>query len=381
MNAKCRVLYVLAEFMYGSKVRQVCDLANGLDRSRFEIEICGLDFGDEATNEIAALNVPFYQLRLLPPRDLKARSFGQFLASPWQLRKRRIDIVHSLLYESIFLESAIVKAATPAKYMYTKTNLAWDNHGLNWSLKSRLADVIVSISRATDDVLNRHGFGTKTRKIFLGIDTDQFRFSPDKRVALRNNLNIGTEALVFGCAAQFVEWKEHLTLIDAFDRIAANDHRLHLAFCGPNHSDDYYRTCLKRIETSPCRDRIHLLGTIQDMPSFFSAIDCFVLPSRTEPFGYVFVEAMSCGRPNIGCRAYGPLDIIVENETGLFCNASDPENLAARMKLYLDQPHLLKLHGEAGRKRAIEIFSKQAMVCNHQDLYLELWDSDRRRNA
>ncbi len=376
MNDKCRVLYVLSEFMYGSKVRQVCDLANGLDTDVFEIEICGVDFGDEATHEIAALNLPFYQLRLLPSRELKTIPFGQFLMSPWRLRTRQIDIVHSLLYQSLFIEPAMVKALTSAKYIYTKTNMEWDNHHLNWSLKSRLSDMIVSISRGTDEVLNRNGFGPKTRKIFLGVDTDQFNFSPSKRESFRNKLKIGADTLVFGCAAQFVEWKEHLTLVDAFDRIAINNHRPHLAFCGPNHSDDYYRTFLNRVETSPCRDRIHLLGTIHDMSCFFSGIDCFVLPSRTETFGYVFVEAMSCGVPNIGCRAYGPLDIIVENETGLFCDVTNPENLAAKMRLYLDQPHLLKRHGEVGRKRAVEIFSKQAMVRNHQDLYLELWNPD-----
>jgi hypothetical protein len=79
---KLRILYVLSEFMYGSKVRQLCDLVNGLDRDLFEIEICSLEVGNEAAGDVEALGVPAFQLRLYPPRSFDASKIGQFLRVP-----------------------------------------------------------------------------------------------------------------------------------------------------------------------------------------------------------------------------------------------------------------------------------------------------------
>jgi len=358
--------------MFSSQVRNLCDLILGLDRDRFDIEIGALDVGDEATGEIEALGVPYYLLRVLPSRELNLKKIREFLHSPFIVRKKRFDLVHSLLYQSIATEAIIFKFFSGAKYIYTKSNNQWDNHPINWNLKSRLSDKIISISKSTDDILFKHGFRDKSVRIFLGIDTGYFRESSEKRHDLRSTLGVPQGSLVFGCAAQFVEWKEHLTILMAFERLCERHDDIYLFYCGPNHNDDYYRTFLNRLADSPVKNKVHLLGTLKDMPTFYSAIDCFVLASRIEPFGYVYIEAMSCGKPVIACRAGGPLDIIEDGGNGLLVEMSSPNDLAEKMERYVKDRSLIKEHGDAGRIRVEEMFSKEIMAKNHQELYLKV---------
>jgi glycosyltransferase involved in cell wall biosynthesis len=179
--------------------------------------------------------------------------------------------------------------------------------------------------------------------------------------------------MVFGCAAQFVEIKEHLTVLTAFERLLETYGDIYLLFCGTNRGNNYYKSFLKRYENSPAKEHVRILGTLSHMPTFYSAIDCFVLVSRFEAFGYVYIEAMSCKRPVIACKVLGPAEIVVQGETGLFAEMSDPNHLAERMRTYLKNPELLELHGNAARQRVIDKFSSSIMARRTQDLYLETY--------
>lgn len=367
-----KLLLTISEFMFSSQVRNLCDLAVGLDHDIFDIEIGALSLGNEATSEIEATGVPYYRLVVHPPRRLDFGRLRAFAKSPIIVHKKKYDLVHSLLYQSFFTDPLIIKAFSSARYVYTKSNHNWSNHPLNWHLKSRLADRIISISRSTDELLAKHGFADKIARIFLGIDTRRFTASLEKRQALRTARGSQGDTLVFGCAAQFIELKNHMILIDAFERLCSRHSNVMLFLCGPHHGDDFYERFRRRLAESPARDKVHLLGTLKDMPSFYSAIDVFVLPSRNEAFGYVYVEAMSCSKPVIAARAGGPLDIIVEGENGYLTDLSSPSDLASKMMKYVDDPGLIARHGRSGRRRVERLFSTEVMVRKHQDLYLEM---------
>lgn len=367
---RVRILYLLSEFMYGSKVRQVCDLINGLDRSVFDVEIGALEVKNEARPEIDKLGVPCHEIRVYPPRYPDPRRILGFMRSPLQLREGHYDIVHSLLYQSICIEPLLVKGLTNAKYVYTKTNLQWENHRLNWRLKSQLADVIITISSATKALLENEGFSRKTTNIYLGIDTDVYS---DRGIStLKMRCNIPSNGFVFGCAAQFVEWKQHLLLIRAFEDVYRQNEKVFLILAGPNHADGYYESVRRSVGASNARKHIFLVGTVTDMPDFYAGIDVFVLPSRNEPFGYVYIEAMSCGRPVIACAAGGPLDIIENGTSGFVVPAEGIGELGRHMSQYAANPDLANEHGRNGRRIVEERFSNTVMVREHERLYNEL---------
>jgi glycosyltransferase involved in cell wall biosynthesis len=172
------------------------------------------------------------------------------------------------------------------------------------------------------------------------------------------------------CAAQFIEIKEHLATVRAFESVADVDPRVYLLLCGLNHRDEYYRRCETYIAASRHAGRIRLVGNVADMQGFYSAIDVFVLPSRFEAFGYVYVEAMSCERPAIACRAGGPAEIVVDGRTGYLCEISSSIDLVEKMKRYASSRELAAQHGRAARARVVAEYSKQVMVRRSEEFYL-----------
>jgi glycosyltransferase involved in cell wall biosynthesis len=371
MTKRYRVLITISELIYSSQVRNLYDLLSLIDHEKFDVEVGALATGDEAQADIEKLGYKVYRLRLQPTRGFTIVNFLEMIKGPFIIAAKQYDVVHSLLYQSLPTEPFFFKLLTKTKYIYTKSNIEWDNHPNMWHWKSKFADHILSISNATDELLNEKGFGGKKAKIYLGIDTQHFIHDDDKRKAIREQNNVPEHAVVFGCAAQFVEWKEHLTALKAFEKLAVDNPDIYLFYCGPNHRDAYYDEVLSTIDACPYKDRVRLLGSLSDMPAFYSSIDCFVLPSRYETFGYVYIEAMSCSLPAIACRAAGPLEIIIEGVTGYFTEMSNPENLAEQMMKYISEKDLLKSHGKAARQRVIDIFSKETMARKTQQLYLE----------
>ena len=63
------------------------------------------------------------------------------------------------------------------------------------------------------------------------------------------------------------------------------------------------------------------------LPGFYSLLDFFILPSRSETFGVVLVEAMSCGIPVIASKCGGPEEIVTES-SGFLVEKEDPHALA-----------------------------------------------------
>jgi glycosyltransferase involved in cell wall biosynthesis len=80
----------------------------------------------------------------------------------------------------------------------------------------------------------------------------------------------------------------------------------------------------------------------------------FVMPSRCETFGDVFVEAMAYGVPCIGSTNDAMPEIILDGETGFVVPPDDPDALAARMIELLSNRDLARRFGTAGRHRVEE---------------------------
>jgi glycosyltransferase involved in cell wall biosynthesis len=97
-----------------------------------------------------------------------------------------------------------------------------------------------------------------------------------------------------------------------------------------------------------------------------------VVPSvGAETFGNVATEAMSRGRPIVGSRLGGLLDIVVDGESGLLVTPSDAAALAAAMQRLVDDPADRERLGEAARRR-VERFSAASVVPQFEALYREV---------
>jgi glycosyltransferase involved in cell wall biosynthesis len=85
-------------------------------------------------------------------------------------------------------------------------------------------------------------------------------------------------------------------------------------------------------------------------------------PSRREGFGVACLEAMAHGRPVVASAVGGLKDLVVDGETGLLVPPRDPQALRAALERLLADRDLRRRLGAAGRERARERFSWDAVT-------------------
>lgn len=67
----------------------------------------------------------------------------------------------------------------------------------------------------------------------------------------------------------------------------------------------------------------------RDKPDLYNLADAYVMPSRGEGFGFVFLEAMACGVPVIGSKADGGREALLDGRLGLLVDPTNPAELRA----------------------------------------------------
>ena len=91
-------------------------------------------------------------------------------------------------------------------------------------------------------------------------------------------------------------------------------------------------------------------GRVEDVRPFIEACHVFVLPSYREGTPRSTLEAMAMGRAIITTDAPGCKETIIEGESGFFVPIADTEALVAKIKIFLEQPSLIKIFGKTSRK-------------------------------
>jgi glycosyltransferase involved in cell wall biosynthesis len=92
----------------------------------------------------------------------------------------------------------------------------------------------------------------------------------------------------------------------------------------------------------------------QDLAGYYEACDVFVMPSRQEGFGLVFLEAMAFGKPVIGGNHGGTPDVVLDEINGFLVEHGDVETLGLRLVRLLGDAELRHKMGEKGRQCVFE---------------------------
>src|SRR5207245_1644791 len=124
---------------------------------------------------------------------------------------------------------------------------------------------------------------------------------------------------------------------------------------------------LKAIATAAgVRDRVDFLGSVahHELPYFYSAADVCVMPSYSESFGLVGLEAQACGRPVVGSGVTGLRSVVRDDVSGYLIDSHDPATYAERIGRLLDNPELAQQMGRRGRLLAQRLSSTPTALCS-----------------
>ena len=101
--------------------------------------------------------------------------------------------------------------------------------------------------------------------------------------------------------------------------------------------------------------RVEFCGPIAQgrLPAYYAAAEACLVPSYTESFGLVGLEAQACGTAVIGSNLPGLATVVRDGVTGFLVDGHDPAAYAQRMRQVLEEPGLAERLGRNGRRRAL----------------------------
>ncbi len=107
---------------------------------------------------------------------------------------------------------------------------------------------------------------------------------------------------------------------------------------------------------------VEFLGQRPDIPRLMAQSACVIVPSRSETFGMVALEAMAQSRPVIASRTGGLPEIVEDGRTGLLVAPDDPQSLAQAVIRVLEDPEFARQLGQHGHERWLRHFTVRAMT-------------------
>lgn len=224
------------------------------------------------------------------------------------------------------------------------------------------ADVVFTSGPAEAAQLSFHYDIDEARIHHLTPGVDLSLFCPGQRSAAREAIGLDPSQqadplLLFVGRLQPLKGAE--VAIGALAQLSApGSERARLVIVGGPSGPDGEAT-LRRLQRQACdlgvAERVQFTRPQphQQLASYYRAADVCVVPSRSESFGLVALEAAACATPVVTADVGGLRDNVVDHKTGLLVAGHDPARFAACIDELLANPLWALELGEAGRQRAM----------------------------
>ncbi|MNU81076.1 Glycogen synthase [compost metagenome] len=217
------------------------------------------------------------------------------------------------------------------------------------------ADVAIAVSVPFAQIMTKR-YGREFQYIPNVVDTNIFQIAPD----LKEN-----SEFIFFNAAAFVVEKNQPMLLEAFAKVLETHpkSRLRLAGTGPNEQRTKEYAGALKIDK-----KVAFLGVLPrtEIVKEMQQMDAFVLSSRVETFGVVLIEALSCGKPVVSTKCFGPESIVTSPEVGILCEQNASDLASAMIQMIQNKSDYNR---DLIRKHAIDQFSNDVVINQLMHVY------------
>jgi len=220
---------------------------------------------------------------------------------------------------------------------------------------ARCADLLVVSTEAEADDLRGayHLPRDRLAVVAPGVNLDVFRAESKQQARLR--LGHGDHRLFV-----FVGRLEPLKGVDivlrAFARLTADGRHpaARLLVLGEDSGAGECARLQRLVTKLGLSERVEFLGSIPQcrLPTYYAAAEACLIPSYSESFGLVGLEAQACGTAVIASNVAGLASIVRDGVTGFLVNGPDPAAYAEKMRRILEEPGLGDRLGRRGQRRA-----------------------------
>jgi glycosyltransferase involved in cell wall biosynthesis len=186
------------------------------------------------------------------------------------------------------------------------------------------------------------------RLVLQGMGVDATECTGGDRQRVRSQWQVADEEIIIGHLANNSVEKGTVDLLRAAELAWKQGRRFRVVLAGPQMPN-----FVRFWEGFASKELVRCLGRLSDEQKrdFFAGIDGFALPSRSDSFGLVLLEAWANGVPVVGYRAGGIAGVIRHEADGLLVRCGDLEGLAVALGRLAADSELRRRLGEVGRER------------------------------
>jgi glycosyltransferase involved in cell wall biosynthesis len=288
----------------------------------------------------------------------------------------RSDIVHgmNICFESLLNPARALASRIDVPFVLTPlTHLAereGDSVSRYYTMRhqieiAREADAVMAQTAIERDYLVRRGVDpARTYIAGVGVDPEPVTGGDCRRFV--EAYGVEPPFVFYVGTAAYDKGTVHL--VEAMRALWAEGEVAHLVIAGAS-----LRAFRDYVDQLPSRDRerCHLLGFIPEerKRDLFAAGTVFAMPSRTDSFGIVYLEAWLNGLPVIGARAGGVPEVVDHGTDGLLVRFGDVQELAAAVGQLLADRHLRERMGRAGRAKTLSRYTWDAIYPRIESVY------------
>ena len=341
MNKK-RIFYLITRSEPGGAQSHVLELLKGF-RDQYELILASGEQGFllEAAQQLGIKTFLLHSLKrkISPFRDIKA-----YQEIRRTLLQTKPDLLHTHSSKAGIL-GRLAASNLGLKNIFTAHGWAFAE-GTSWSRKlvsippeyiaAKWCDRIIAVSNADKQ-----------------LAVAQHICPPSKIVVIHNGIaDIDNHLLanpvntppVLTMVARVAPPKNFNSLLDALSTIE-EDYLLQIVGDGPDLSN-----VKKHAKKLDIYDKIHFMGSRDDVPDILAGSDVFILISNWEGFPISIVEAMRAGLPVIASRVGGIAEAVIEGRNGYLVKRGDASAINNAIKLLITNPSTRKEMGRHSRK-------------------------------
>jgi glycogen(starch) synthase len=211
----------------------------------------------------------------------------------------------------------------------------------------RAGDAVVVLTPSEGAFYEQKGIA-KERICVAGPGIDPANVLGGDRQGFRQQHNLSGPIVAFLSAMAYDKGTVHL--VEAVRRLWHTGVQVDLVLAGAVLSP--FQSYLASLPEAD-RQRLHVLGPVteEEKRDLLAACDIFAMPSRTDSFGIVYLEAWTYEKPVIGARTWAIRDVIDHGKDGMLVPFGDVQALAQAIKRLIDQPAARRAMGVAGKKK------------------------------
>lgn len=234
------------------------------------------------------------------------------------------------------------------------------------------ADLVIVLTEFEKDFFIQKGIAPlKIKVIGVGINLDQ-KLIGSLSVG-RKKMSINDEPAVLFLGRRVV-LKGVNDIIDAMEILWKKRPTAKLLIAGSKKESDVgVVQKIASISSKYKKNVIELDGSLEeDKADIYAACDVFVMPSRIDSFGIVYLEAWANNKPVIACRDTPQESLIDDGVDGVLVDWNNPEELASALEKVLLVKEESRLMGERGYQKVVDHFTWKKIAENIQKEYLSL---------